>query len=67
MLINTTAPIYLEDSVGSKLDKDGNVTTDEDEFVVIGFKKEKVELQKDDTKVDYDLEEKEHLQLNMMK
>lgn len=56
--INTTAPIYLEDSVGSKLDKDGNVTTDEDKFVVIGFKKEKVELQKDDTKVDYDLEEK---------
>ena len=56
--IDTTAPIYLEDSVGSKLDKDGNGTTDEDEFVVIGFKKEKVELQKDDTKVDYDLEEK---------
>ena len=56
--IDTTAPIYLEDSVGSKLDKDGNVTTDDTEFVVIGFKKAKVGLQTDDTKVDYDLEEK---------
>ena len=56
--IDTTAPIYLEDSVGSKLDKDGNVTTDDAKFVVIGFKKAKVGLQTDDTKVDYDLEEK---------
>lgn len=48
--------IYLKDSVGSYLDKDGEVTTDPEEYVVIGFAKKRADLTPADEK-DTDFEE----------
>lgn len=36
--------IYKEDAYGNKLDKDGKITTTENDFVVLGFKKEKTPI-----------------------
>ena len=37
LVIDSNSVLYKEDSYGNKLDADGNITTEDDDYVVVGF------------------------------